>query len=245
MDPAVKPRGDISDFSTVSKTVSKEGFIFRFGLFIFCCVLSDQLLYKNIKYVILLEGLIIMKSIPLFFIAFITSLLLSQGILAQTQTSSADGRKAALERRKAALEKLKELKKMRPDLRKVDKPITPTDQDKACEKDVEDPQYQKCHELKESECQASKVCFWDTNKSTPRCVSAKPDECVAIDIGCCRGEKRAAVNKKAADALEKTREKDCDALLKLPENSRMCRGRTMYKRQDERPTCRKKVCELY
>jgi hypothetical protein len=75
-------------------------------------------------------------------------------------------------------------------------------------------------------------------------------DCIVIDRGCCLGEKRAAVNKKAAEALQKTREEGCAALLKeLSQDNKapnLCRGRKFYFfRQNENPSCREKKCVIY
>lgn len=154
-------------------------------------------------------------------------------------------------RKQLLIEKLKEKFKPRVDLRKVDKIVPTAEADTACEKDINDPNYAECYKItKESECKESKVCMWDKSRTRydfpdPACVSARQDECIGIDLGCCEGEKRMAVNKKSVPALSKTRDEGCDALLKAPENRGMCRGRKFYHHEDEKPQCINKKCELY
>jgi hypothetical protein len=154
-------------------------------------------------------------------------------------------------RRQLLLDKLKEKFKPRVDLRKVDKTIAPAETDTACEKDIYDPKYAECRTIKkESECKDSKVCRWDSSRTKhgfpdPVCVSAQQDECVGIDLGCCEGEKRMAVNKKSVAALVKTRDEACDAFTKLPENRGLCRNRRFYHHEDEKPQCINKKCELH
>lgn len=133
--------------------------------------------------------------------------------------------------------------KTRSDLRRKDiPPIAPAEADQACENDINDPV--ECHKLAENECRDSKVCSYDPDRE--RCLRKKQFECMGIDTGCCLGEKRAAVNKKAAAALGKTRDEQCAALLKEEGNKGMCRGRMYYHSgKYERPVCSDKKCELH
>lgn len=158
---------------------------------------------------------------------------------------------------KERLEKLRARSKSKVGLRTLDAVVNPTEEQMACEKDIGDPNALECYKLKsQSDCEASKACFWDFTRSSPNppyerkpaCWPARQDECVAIDIGCCPGEKRKAVNKKSLGAINKLRMEGeegkggCEALLK--ENPAMCRNRSFYHRYDESPKCRKKVCAL-
>lgn len=157
---------------------------------------------------------------------------------------------------KEHLDKLKEAGKKRAAVRKLDiEAIALTEEQTACEKDMVDPKAQECYKNEsQSDCEASKLCFWDYTRTKrdknnllvphPSCWPALQDECVGVDLGCCEGEKRKAVNKKSLEALLKTKKEGCDKLL--TENPALCRGRaSRYFKYEESPKCRNKVCSLY